>query len=199
MNEFSPIPRRRPTTQTADGLPRIMWTVEDFESLAEHGFFAHDDRIELIGGELVPMPPKGNRHETVRGELGQWLSRKVPDGIKVYIETGWRADQSHYLEPDIIVFPASANLDALPAAEVLLIIEVSHSSLRYDLDRKSKIYAALGVREYWVVNALTLETRVHRGPSGEAYGAVSDHAKDETLVPELLPALAVNLGALKVE
>ena len=199
MNEISPIPRPHATTQVADGLPRIKWTVAEFDSLAEHGFFAHDDRIELIGGELVPMSPKGNRHETVRGELGFWLSRKVSDDQKVFIEAGWCADEANYLEPDIIVFPASASLESLPASKVLLIVEVSHSSLLYDLDRKSKIYATLGVREYWVVNTVTLETRVHREPSGENYGAVSDHAKDETLVPSLLPELAVNLGALKVE
>ncbi len=144
------------------------------------------------------MSPKGNRHETVRGELGLWLSRNIPEDTKVYIETGWRADTANYLEPDIIVFPASVNLAALPGAHVVLIIEVAHSSLRYDLDRKAKIYAGLGVREYWVVDANTLQTRVHLEPAGEGYGKVSDHQKDEMLTPALLPALAVSLGALKL-
>ena len=144
------------------------------------------------------MSPKGIRHETVRGELGLWLSRNIPEDMRVYIETGWRADTANYLEPDIIIFPASVKLEALPGADVVLIIEVAHSSLRYDLDRKAKIYAGLGVREYWVVDANTLQTRVHREPAGESYGKASDHQKDETLIPALLPALAVSLGALKL-
>lgn len=198
MNEIRPVVRQRATTQAADGLPRLAWTVEEFDSLAEHGFFTEDDRIELIGGELVPMSPKGNRHEVIRGELGQWLTRKLPAEVNVYIEPGWRADPTHYLEPDILIFPDSHGLGDLPASEVLLIIEIAHSSLSYDSGRKAKIYAALGVREYWVVNAKTLETIVHLEPSAEGYGKVSTHGPGETVAPMALPQLAVTMGALKI-
>lgn len=198
MNEIRPFVRQRATTQAADGLPRLAWTVEEFDSLAEHGFFTEDDRIELIGGELVPMSPKGNRHEVIRGELGQWLARKLPAEINVYIEPGWRADPTYYLEPDILIFPDSHGLGELPASEVLLVIEVAHSSLSYDTGRKAKTYASLGVREYWVVNAKTLETIVHLTPGLEGYGSVSTHAPSETLSPHALPALTVSLGALKI-
>jgi Uma2 family endonuclease len=198
MNEIRPVSRQRATTQAADGLPRLAWTVEEFDSLAEHGFFTEDDRIELIGGELVPMSPKGNRHEIVRGGLGQWLTRRLPAEINVYIEPGWRADAAHYLEPDVLIFPDSHGLGDLPASEVLLIVEVAHSSLSYDTGRKAKTYAALGVREYWVVNAKTLETIVHLEPGAEGYGSVSTYAPSETLAPLALPALTVCLGTLKI-
>ncbi|MGQ0456171.1 MAG: Uma2 family endonuclease [Hyphomicrobium sp.] len=193
------MPRQRATTQAADGLPRLAWTVEEFDSLADHGFFTEEDRIELIGGELVPMSPKGNRHEVVRGELGIWLSRSVPANIKVYIEPGWRADAKHYLEPDILIFPESCPLGGLPAVEVLLIIEIALSSLAYDTGRKAATYASLGVREYWVVDAKTLETIMHLEPGEQGYAKVSTHGPGETLTPHLLPALAVSLGALKIE
>ena len=199
MNEISRPPRsQHATTQAAEGLPRLAWTVEQFENLAEHGFFTEDDRIELIGGELVPMSPKGNRHEVVRGELGQWLTRKLPAEINVYIEPGWRADATHYLEPDIIVFPNSSSLEGLSSADVLLLVEIAHSSLSYDSGRKAKTYAALGVREYWVVNAKTLETIVHLEPGAEGYGKVSTFGPNETIAPLALPGLNVSLGALKI-
>lgn len=177
---------------------RLQWTVEEFDALGEHGFFSADDRVELIGGELVPMSPKGNRHEVVRGQFGQWLTRNLPVDFNVYIEPGWRAGPTHYIEPDILVFPNTMGLDQLLGPDVLLIIEIANSSLSYDAGRKAKIYAALGVRDYWVLNAITLETRIHRAPAGETYGHVSDHAQDETLTPELLPDLAVCLGALGI-
>jgi Uma2 family endonuclease len=198
MNEISPVSRQRATTQAAEGLPRLAWTVEEFDSLAEHGFFTEDDRIELIGGELVPMSPKGNRHEVVRGDLALWLSRNVTSDIKVYVEPGWRADATNYLEPDILIFPDSHSLGELPASEVLLVVEVAHSSLAYDTGRKAKIYARLGVREYWVVNAKSLETIVHLEPSAEGYGKIATHAASETVAPLALPALTVSLGALKI-
>ena len=67
MNEIPRQPRMRPTTQAAEGVPRLRWTLAEFERLAELGIFTEEDRIELIEGELVPMSPKGNRHELVRG------------------------------------------------------------------------------------------------------------------------------------
>ena len=199
MNEISKVqsyPRR--TTQGAEGLPRYKWSVEQFDKLAEHGFFSEKDRIELIGGELVPMSPKGNRHELVRDELQDFLIRRLPTGVKLSSEIGWRPDAHNYLEPDIMLYPKGFFGNSVLPTQALLVIEVSDSSLRYDLDPKAKIYAGLGVREYWVVDANTLQTRVHREPAGESYGKASDHQKDETLIPALLPALAVSLGALKL-
>ena len=198
MNEIRPVPRQRATTQVADGLPRLAWTVEEFDTLAGHGFFTEDDRIELIGGDLVPMSPKGNRHEIVRGDFGRWLSDHLPNDIKIYIEPGWRADPTHYLEPDILIFPGSVSLDGLPASEVLLIIEIAHSSLAYDSGVKARTYATLGVREYWVVNAKTLDTIVHLQPGEQGYGKISTVAASETLAPLALPALSVSLGDLKI-
>ena len=48
----------------------------------------------------------------------------------------------------------------MPASDVLLVIEISKSSLGYDRGRKAQIYAALGVREYWAIDAASLETRI---------------------------------------
>lgn len=200
MNEMrpGPVPRQRATTQTADGLPRLKWTVEEFDALAEHGFFTENDRVELIGGEFVPMSPKGNRHEVVRGELGRWISDHLPKDIKIYFEPGWRADPNNYFEPDIVIFPAQIGLENLSGPDILLIIEIAVSSLSFDLELKAKIYAGLGVREYWVVDAKTLETMVHLEPGAQGYGKVASVAPSETLAPLALPALTVSLGALKV-
>src|SRR5580692_4380084 len=69
MNEiFFPAPER-PTTQAAEGLPRWCWAVAEIEKLAAAGFFRENERFELVGGEIVPMSPKGIRHEIIREEL----------------------------------------------------------------------------------------------------------------------------------
>ena len=197
MNEFRPIPRQRQTTRAADGLPRLKWTIEEFDSLAQHGFLTEDDRIELIGGELVPMSPKGNRHELVRDELHDFLVRRLTEHVRLSSEIGWRPDSHTYLEPDIIVYPSGFVGISVPPREILFLIEVADSSLRFDLDRKAKIYAGLGVREYWVIDANSLDTTVHRAPQGENYSDIRVVGKNDVVTPVLLPALAVSLGALK--
>jgi Uma2 family endonuclease len=100
------------------------------------------------------------------------------------------------VEPDILVCPRSFKGVTVPPTEVLLAIEVAHSSLKFDSTTKARLYAALGVREYWVVDAQTLTTRVHREPSAKGYASVADVPPGETLVPLLAAPLAVTLGTL---
>ena len=191
-------PAPRPTTQAADGVPRLRWTLEEFERLADIGILAEHDRIELIGGELIPMAPKGNRHENVRSELMNRLFRHLPDGSRIHAELGWRPGGGTYLEPDLLVARAGGAASETPVDQVQLVIEIAHTSLAYDTGLKARTYAALGAHEYWVVNAMTLETRVFREPGASGYANMADVALDETLTPHLAPELALRLGELRL-
>ena len=202
MNEIStippmPDPAMRPTTQAAEGLPRLEWTLAEFERLSELGFFDGIDgvryRVELIDGEIVPMHSKGGRHEWVRGRLGNYLMRRLPEGLALYPEPGWRPGGNRYVEPEFIVCDERFRPDTVPASEVLLLIEVADTSRRCGMGTKAKIYASAGVREYWVVDAVTLSTRVFREPSADGYGAWRDVPSEEMVEPHLVPELAVAL------
>jgi len=175
------------------------WTLAEFERLAELGIFTEADRIELIGGELVPMSPKGNRHEIVCAALHNWLRRNLPGYIDYHPEPGWRADAANYFEPDFLVGPAGFNRTSIRPGDVLLLIEVAHSSLAFDTTTKASRYASLGVREYWVVNAVSLATRVHRGPSAAGYAEVKTVPASEPLTALLLPSLALTLADLSLD
>jgi Uma2 family endonuclease len=203
MNEISRPPRtQHATTQAADGLPRLAWTLAEFERLSELGFFGGIDReperLELIDGELVPMHAKGGRHEWVRGELQNHIAEVLPKGYRLYNEPGWRPGGDLYLEPEMIVCKAGFEASAVPPADVLLLIEVADTSLNYDTATKAKIYERLGVREYWVVNAKTLETIVHLDPGSEGYANIRTVDPSVLFAPLALPALTVSLGALKI-
>jgi Uma2 family endonuclease len=196
MNEIPRVPRALSTTQVADGVPRLCWTFAEFERLAELGFFTEDDRIELIGGELVPMAPKGNRHERVCGALHLWFRRNLAAEFDYHPEPGWHADATNYFEPDFLLGPAGFDRTAIAPADVALLIEVAHSSLAFDTTTKASQYAALGVREYWVVNAVTLATRVHRGPASGCYGYVDTVDADQPLAALPIPSLTLRLADL---
>jgi Uma2 family endonuclease len=84
-------------------------------------------------------------------------------------------------------------------SDALLVVEVSDTSLNYDLRTKLPLYGSHGVREYWVINAATGMTAVHREPSGNAYAFAEEFPSDARLVPSLVPALAVSLNALSAE
>ena len=199
MNKiFTPSPRR-PTTRAADGLPRWRWTVAEIEKMAVDGYFREEEQFELVGGEIVPMSPKGRRHEIIRGELAFRFTRLAPDDVFVIAEPQFNLADDTYLNPDILVHPASLKTPDVRGADALLVIEVADTSLRYDLNTKAPIYATHGVREYWVINAGTLITMVHKGPSDQAYGFVQEVAPNAMLAPSLVPAFAMSLGVLELD
>jgi len=202
MNEFSsepdPAPPMLPTTQAAEGVPRLAWSLEQLDRLSELGFFGEFDRVELIEGELVPMQAKGGRHENLKTKLLNWFARRLPEDVELSVELGWRPGGNTYLEPDIVLSRTGRSPSTIKPREMLLVIEVSDSSKKFDRGRKARLYAGLGVREYWSIDAATLETRIFREPTPEGYTSTNDQPPTATLTPLLVPALAIELRSLQL-
>jgi Uma2 family endonuclease len=199
MNEHFTVPPQRPTTQAADGLPRWRWTVAEIERLANAGFFTEFDKFELLGGEIVPMSPKGRRHELVREELTFRFTKLAPAGIFVAAEPQLNLSPDTYTVPDILVRPAAIKTPDLGGGDALLLVEIADSSLGYDLESKAPLYASHGIREYWVINALTLMTTVHLRPDGYVYAVTDKLPPSARLIPSLVPELAVSLDELDLD
>jgi Uma2 family endonuclease len=195
MNEAFVAPRR-PPTQAADGLPRWRWTVDEIERMAAEGYFQESDRFELLGGEIVPMSPKGRRHEIIRIKLAFRFSKLAPSDVIVASEPQFNLSAETFTNPDILVHPAAIDTPDVKGSDALLLVEVADTSLRYDLKTKLPLYAAHGVREYWVINAATEMTTVHRQPSGNGYDCVDEIRSDARLIPPLAPVLEVSLDTL---
>ncbi len=200
MNELFAPPPQRPTTQAADGLPRWCWTVAEIERLAAAGFFNEYDQFELLGGEIVPMmSPAGRRHETIRLKLARRMNQLARKDVMIASEPQFNLSLDTYVKPDILVHPDAINTYDLQGADAWLVVEVAETSLSYDLKTKLPLYAAHGVPEYWVIDAATLMTTVHRQPAGNAYAVREEVPSNMRLVPSLAPELAVSLGELDLD
>jgi Uma2 family endonuclease len=197
MNEHlrpAPLPA---TTQAAEGLPRRRWSVAEIQEMVAKGIILEDERFEMIGGEVVPMSPKGNRHKHVKTALQQyWFPRIVGSPINLITETTLYVAKDEFYEPDFLFWPGSIPLKDVTAATALLIVEVADTSLRYDLGTKADIYSRLGLCELWVIDAETLVTTIHRGPQPTRYANVENKQPHERIEPFRAPSLAVTLGAL---
>ena len=204
MNEIfrrpvSQIPPPPGTTQAGDGLPRRKWTGEEVQRMIEAGIVEHGERFELIGGDLVAMAAKGNHHETLKSALNDfWIRARAAD-IRVTPETPLRLDPHCEPEPDFIVFPAGMKPGDVRGETVLLVVEIADTSLIQDHRTKAPLYAAFGVREYWVINARSRATTVYREPGPSGYGSRVELPGDALLVPLLAPSLAVRLADLDDE
>jgi Uma2 family endonuclease len=187
-------------TSAAEGLPRRRFTVAEVEAMVAAGVMEEDERVELIGGELVPMSPKGNHHEVLKAALLQRWYRAAPDGFGLVPETTFRLSEDTYLEPDVVIYPRATGIPGLAADNVLLVVEIADSSLRYDIGRKAALYASFGIRELWVIDAVRLTTRIFREPAADGYRDARDYPATERLVPLFAPeAFAVRLDELEIE
>jgi Uma2 family endonuclease len=185
-------------TSAAEGLPRRRFTVAEVEAMVAAGVMEEDERIELIGGELVPMSPKGNHHELVKPALLRRWFRAAPDAVELTPETTFRLSEDTYLEPDLVIYPSPMEPKDLKGPNVLLVVEIADSSRRYDMGRKAKLYASFDVRELWVIDAVKLTARVFREPGAGGYAETRDFAGAEKMVPLFGPeAFAIRLDELK--
>jgi Uma2 family endonuclease len=187
---------KRPTTQAAEGLPRWRWTTADIERLTAAGCFDDMDRIELIGGEMVPMPADGRRHSILVDRIFDlWVTRE-PARLRVGEEKQFNLDEATYTKPDILVWRRGLEVPDVRGPDALLVVEVADSSLSKDLDVKRRLYAAFGVREYWVIAAENLTTTIHTDPQADDYASVVDRPATALLVPRFASALSVQLSDL---
>ena len=186
-----------PVRSLAEGLPRRRFSVADVTRMVEVGLIHPDERLEILDGEIVPMSPKGNRHEGIKIALAMVWGRACPDDYTLAPETGLYLSDRTYLEPDFVVFPRAVRKADLKGPDVRLAVEVADSSLDYDLNRKPLIYAAFGVAELWVIDAArrSVHRFDHPGPGG--YARRSVHGAAERLTPRHAPdAFALTLDAL---
>lgn len=185
------------TTTAADGLPRRRFTVAELEQMTAAGILDEDERIELIGGEIVPMSPKGNEHEILKVALTIHWARSLPADLLFATETTFRLTLDTYLEPDFVFYPKATGIRGLHAETALLVVEIADSSLGYDLGVKAGLYARFGIRELWVIDAVKLQTRIHRDPAPGGYRSIVDRSASESLIPQEVRQLAVTLAALE--
>ena len=146
------------------------------------------------------MSPKGARHEIVKAALQEnWFPRIVGTSVSLITETTLYVADDEFFEPDFLFWPRTIALKDVTAASALLIVEVADTSLDYDLGTKALAYARHGLRELWVINARTLDTRIHLRPTSSGYEEVRDHPADAQLTPHTMPDLTITLGGLALD
>jgi Uma2 family endonuclease len=196
MNEHVRPRDFEPPIRTLEELARRRWTTAELLALQERGGVVPDLEYELIDGEIVPVPSEGPAHLDLSDELAWLLVRRATGGLRVVSERQFNLTEKTHVTPDIVFRPASIRMSALRGPDALLVIEIADTRFDYNTTTKAALYAAHGVREYWVINARTLVTTVFRDPVAGEYTNVTTHEGSQLLAPHLAPALAVRLGDL---
>ena len=151
---------------------RHRFTVEEYARMGVAGIFFEDDRVELIDGDVYEMTPIGPTHAGIVDELNELLVSRLAGKAKVRIQNPIRLGRHTEPQPDLVVArPRSSHYtDRHPEGdEVLLVIEVADSSLRYDREAKLPLYAKTGIPEAWLVDVTARTITVHTKPGADGY------------------------------
>ena len=185
--------------ETPDLLKRHRITVDDYYRMAEAGVLAVDARVELIEGEIIDMAPMKSRHASAVAKLLALLTSAVGQHAMVWCQLPLRLGKQSEPEPDLMLLRPRADFyaDAHPvAADVLLLIEVSDSTARYDREIKTPLYARHGVSEVWIVDLDSRVLRTLRQPVRGKYTEITETATPGKLAPHALPKMSIDLSSL---
>ena len=164
---------------TESGVTKHRLTVDDYYRMAEVGVLAPDARVELIDGEIVDMPPIGTPHSGTAIWLNRQFVAAVGDKANVACQsTMLILGRYSAPQPDLMLLRPRADCyrRANPTAkDVLLLVEVSESTLPYDRQIKAPLYSRHGVPEMWIVNLRDRELLCMRQPR------LNDYAEIETI------------------
>jgi len=171
------------------------WTIDEYHRMIAAEIL-RDRRVELLKGEIVEMSPEAEPHAYCSHEAGEYLAKLLGERAKIRQAKPITLPNNSEPEPDIaIVQPLGRDYrEHHPYPEnIFWLIEYANSSLEKDLEIKSKIYAEVGIPEYWVVNLKKLHLVVFREP------LEGDYATKLTLTAGIIQPLAFPDVSVSVE
>ena len=142
-------------------------TVDQYHRMGEAGILRQDDRVELIEGELIEMAPIGHFHAGLANLLNERMGHRVRGRAIACVQNPIRLGSHSEPQPDfaLLRYRPDYYKHALPAPDdVLLLVEIADSSLRYDREIKRPLYARHGILEFWLINITAGLIEIHREP-----------------------------------
>jgi len=182
-----------------DWLPRHRLMVIDDQRMGDLGILAEDTHVELIEGELFDMAPMSSLHAGTVSYLIRLLTRSVGDQSVVWVQNPVALGENSEPEPDVALLRPRADFYKTRhphAGDVLLMIEVADSSLRYDREVKLPLYARHGITEVWIVDLALSRLDVHRQPEAGRYQDSQRLTSPIVLAPLAFPDLLLDLSEL---
>src|SRR5262249_32218114 len=180
-------------------ISRRLFTVHEYHRMVDAGILHEDDRVELIRGEIVAMSPIGPRHNAAILRGNRTLVRLVGDRALVGVQGSVRLDEYDEPQPDLYLLRPKDDFYASGHAgpsDILLIIEVADSSLRFDQTIKRDLYAETGVPEYWIADIENECVITHTDLREGKYTEVHQFSRGSSLTPRLLQECRIPVDVL---
>lgn len=180
------------------------WTRTEYESLVEAGAFRPDERLELLGGQLLVREPQGSRHAVAIELTCRALQQVFGDGWRVRVQLPVALGDDSEPEPDVSVVAGDPrDSHAAHPTSPALVVEVADSGLAFDREHKGSLYARTGLSDYWIVNLVDGVLEVYREPLpapltpfGWRYGRLETLDRSASVFPLAAPSARLAVANL---
>ena len=186
---------------TTSVVTKRRFSVKEYYMMADVGIFGEEDRVELVDGEIVEMAAIGSYHAGCVMCLNTLFTQKIGDRVFVNVQNPIQLDKLTVFQPDLAILLPRDDfyMDSHPTPkDVLLIIEVSDSSVDYDRNVKIPKYAQAGVPEVWQVNLVygLIDTFSDLDPVTVRYRSARRYSRGQRIVPTLLPDITLEVSEI---
>ncbi len=180
------------------------FTVEEYNRMAEVGVLGHQERVELVDGEILLLSSHDKPHSDSVAVATNLLVASYGSTHLVRVGLPIQVGEHSEPEPDFaLVRPEVQRQARRHPTSADLVIEVSFTSLRYDRLKKTYLYALAGIPEYWIVNLVDRCLEVHRrpmedssAPFGASYAVRRVLGQEEEVKPLSVPGPAIPVRGL---
>ncbi|MCY7347827.1 MAG: Uma2 family endonuclease [Pyrinomonadaceae bacterium] len=178
---------------------RLRFTVDEYYKMIELGMLKDYEKAEIIEGELIQKMPIGDKHAAVVEKLNELLRDRLGKSVSLRNQQPVRFSDYNEPEPDLAVLERREDFYSgskpIPK-DVLLLIEVSDATLKYDRDTKLTLYAEAEIPEVWIVNLPNDIIEIHTKPNSGIYQLTKIFKHGETVESEMLPDLNLKVDEI---
>jgi Uma2 family endonuclease len=172
-------------------------TSVEYYQMMESGIIREGERVELILGQIFTMAAKGTRHTVSTTRLLKILLKLTEERAIIRSQDPISLPNNSEPEPDIVIARLRSDdyINSHPSpADIILVIEVADSSIKFDRDTKAPLYAAAGINEYWIVNLIDDRLEIYRQPSGSIYTSIQILTPPQSISLPEFPEILLNVG-----
>lgn len=173
---------------------RLKLTIDEFVLLDRTEAFQDYGKTELIDGQIIVMNAQYSPHFKVKNRLYRLMADAcdaLDRGVEAWSEGAIGIPPHNVPEPDVFVTSRTPMEPFVVIDTVLLIVEVASTTLRNDLGRKARLYAAAGIPEYWVADVNGRVIHQLWAAKGKRYAQRRETAFGERIEAVTIPALGI--------
>jgi Uma2 family endonuclease len=173
------------------------WSINDYHQMIENGLLS-DRQVELINGQIINMAPELPIHRVTNRRGAKYLEALLGEQAVIFSASPITLPDDGEPQPDIcIAIPPESRYDQRHPQpdDIYWLVEVSNSTLAYDLREKAHLYAEKLIQEYWVLDTTGRRLWQHRQPQDGRYCSVIAISSGK-ITPLAFPQVEVEVGQL---